>query len=304
MSGYDVIGDIHGHADVLERLLRTMGYRETRGAYRHRQRTVIFVGDLIDRGPHQLRTLQIVRAMVEAGSAQLVLGNHEFNAVAWATPDDRGGFSRPHTEKNRGQHEVFLAAVGEGSPRHREWIEWFTSQPLWLDADGLRVVHACWDEASMRTLGSDHLTDEIVTAASGSAPFESIEIVLKGPEIDLGRAYLDKDGNRRDAARLAWWDPGATTLARAALIPGGATTPGGDPFPPLPDDPIDIGFIQEPNSATPVLYGHYWRSGPEPRIDNPRAACLDWSVAKDGPLVAYRWSGERDLTDTNLVAVH
>jgi hypothetical protein len=32
---------------------------------------------------------------VEADSAAAVMGNHEFNAIAWATPDSEGGFLRP-----------------------------------------------------------------------------------------------------------------------------------------------------------------------------------------------------------------
>ena len=53
----------------------------------------------------------------------------------------------------------------------------------------------------------------------------------------------------------------------------------------------------------PVLYGHYWRSG-TPSVDvGGKSACLDWSVAKGGPLVAYRWSGESVLDAANLVAV-
>ena len=87
MAGFDIIGDVHGHADRLRSLLSLMGYKENRGAWTHPDRTAVFVGDLIDRGPGQLETLRIVRAMVEAGSAQIVLGNHEFNAVAYATVD-------------------------------------------------------------------------------------------------------------------------------------------------------------------------------------------------------------------------
>lgn len=303
MSDLDVIGDIHGHAQALETLLSTLGYHETHGAYRHPTRTVVFVGDLIDRGPDQLRVLEIARAMIEAGTARMVLGNHEFNAVAWATRNDDGNWCRPHSTKNRHQHDVFLAAVGEDSAIHAEWIRWFRSRPMWLDTGNLRIVHACWDTAAMTTLGTDTLTDDIVTAAPDTLLYEAAETVLKGPEIDLaGRVYLDKDGHAREAARLAWWDPEATTLARAALIPGGSTDEAGAPFPPLPDVPVDTGFIQAPG-ATPVLYGHYWRSGDTPHIDNPKAACLDWSVAKGGPLVAYRYSGEPVLDDANLVAV-
>ena len=88
MTAYDVIGDVHGHAGVLRGLLAKLGYVE-RGAYRHPERQAVFVGDLIDRGPEQLATLRIVRSMVDAGDTLAVLGNHEFNAVAWATRGTR-----------------------------------------------------------------------------------------------------------------------------------------------------------------------------------------------------------------------
>jgi hypothetical protein len=47
--------------------------------------------------------------MREAGTASAVLGNHEFNAIAWATPNDDGGFLRKHSEKNASQHAEFLS---------------------------------------------------------------------------------------------------------------------------------------------------------------------------------------------------
>jgi hypothetical protein len=61
---YDIIGDIHGHADKLEALLRTLGYRDTAGAWRHPTRKAIFVGDFIERGPAQVRSVQIQQAGV------------------------------------------------------------------------------------------------------------------------------------------------------------------------------------------------------------------------------------------------
>ena len=63
----DVIGDVHGYAEELEALLRTMGYAEVQGAYRHSERQVVFIGDLIDRGPEQLRTMKLARNMVDGG---------------------------------------------------------------------------------------------------------------------------------------------------------------------------------------------------------------------------------------------
>ena len=63
----DLIGDIHGHADELEALLKKLGYAVKNGSYAHPERTVLFVGDYIDRGPKIRETLDLVRRMVEAG---------------------------------------------------------------------------------------------------------------------------------------------------------------------------------------------------------------------------------------------
>ena len=107
---WDLIGDIHGEADALERLLGLMGYGETDGVYRHEQRRVVFLGDFVDRGPQQVRAVQIARRMVESGTALSVMGNHEYNAVCFATEDPAapGQYLRPHISKNLKQHAAFL----------------------------------------------------------------------------------------------------------------------------------------------------------------------------------------------------
>lgn len=70
-KNYDIIGDIHGHAEALRRLLQKMDYREDGGVFRHPDRQVIFVGDFIDRGPEQREVLRVARAMCEAARAGL-----------------------------------------------------------------------------------------------------------------------------------------------------------------------------------------------------------------------------------------
>ena len=127
MTGYDIIGDVHGCADKLTVLLKKLGYAHSDGAYRHpEQLQVVFVGDLIDRGVSQLEAVSIPRAMVEHGTAQMVIGNHEFNAVAFATRTaDDTEWCRPHNDKNRGQHQAFLRAVEFGSATHRSILDWF-----------------------------------------------------------------------------------------------------------------------------------------------------------------------------------
>jgi len=207
---FDVIGDIHGEFDKLASLLGVLGYSESGGIRRHPERTAVFVGDLIDRGPHQLETVCLVRGMVEAGAARCILGNHEFNAIAWVTPDpDRPGhFLRDHHKPgNRAQHQAFLDVV-EGTPRQKEITDWFRTLPLWLDLGGLRVVHACWHEESMvvlrPVLGPEQtLTDDAILLGSrqGHPVFEALEVVCKGPEVPLPEGRLLLGQGRQGPSR-------------------------------------------------------------------------------------------------------
>ena len=77
----DLIGDIHGHADKLEKLLLKLGYKKSNGVYAHPKRKVLFVGDYIDRGPKIRETLEIVKSMVDSNNAIALMGNHEYNAI-------------------------------------------------------------------------------------------------------------------------------------------------------------------------------------------------------------------------------
>jgi len=311
---YDVIGDVHGNADKLEDLLQSLGYISTpqpthpRGqpVWSHPNCTAIFVGDLIDRGPAQIRTVDIARAMVDAGAARMVLGNHEFNAIAWATadPDVPGEHLRRRTgsegRKNREQHERFLAEVGEDSELHHELITWFQSLPLWLQLDGgLRVVHACWDEDAMDVVGpmldaDGALTHDLIVAGSrrGSPEYDALETILKGPEIALPEThwYLDKDGHLRCNARFRWWDPDVSTLRNAAEMPPDAVGRDGLGLTTLPSTPLEPGLARPYTGTVPVVFGHYWRTE-NSVICSPAAACVDFSAGKGGPLVAYRWDG-------------
>lgn len=75
---FDVIGDVHGCRSELETLLSELGYASVDGVWRHPEgRRVIFVGDLVDRGPDSPGVLRIAMGMVQAGTAFCVAGNHD-----------------------------------------------------------------------------------------------------------------------------------------------------------------------------------------------------------------------------------
>jgi hypothetical protein len=263
---------------------------------------MIFVGDFIDRGPQQREVLRIARSICEAGSASAVLGNHEFNAIGWAAQSEDGGFLRSHSEKNKHQHARFLREIESDSSDHHEAIRWFKSLPVWLELPGLRVIHACWHEpsrAALRPFLDDRgcLTEAGLRQSyqHGTNAHAAVEILLKGPEQRLpeGIHFFDKEGHKREEVRLRWWDQDATTFRKAALGLEGREDE-------LPDSklPRDFRYLE----SKPVFFGHYWLND-RPRITASNAACLDFSVAKKGYLTAYRWSGERELTEDSLVSV-
>ena len=303
-KAFDIIGDIHGHAEKLIGLLKILGYRETKGAWRHPERSAIFVGDLIDRGPSQVATVDIVRRMVDAGTARCILGNHEFNAIAWATPDPDapGEFLRQHSRGgNRSQHQAFLSEV-EDQPLHAELIAWFKTFPLWLDLGDIRVVHACWNDAYIErlkpVLGSNNtLTDEMIVLSSreGHWALEVVEALCKGLEVDLpeGQFFHDKDGHIRHVARVKWWAPDFASLRNSTLAP--ASVLADMPDIPLPRDPRLTAY-----DGPPVFFGHYWLTG-APKLAGKKFACVDYSAGKGGPLVAYRWEGEQELREDRFV---
>ena len=307
---YDIIGDIHGQADKLHALLAHMGYRNRDGAYRHPYRTAIFVGDFIDKGPQQIESVMTVRRMVEAGTAQAVMGNHEFNAIAWHTPDpdlpgeylrQRGG---NWGKGNRKQHEAFLAEVEANPSLHKEVVDWFMTLPLWLDLPGIRVVHACWHDDYMKKLkphltATNQLTPELMVSASRSGRMEyiTVEGLTKGLEVRLpdGHTFNDKYGHPRRNVRIQWWKADATTYRELAIWSEEHREQ-------LPALPLGHDARSPYDNAKPVFFGHYWMKGAL-KTQTPTVACVDYSAADDGPLVAYRWDGETVLTNGNFQKV-
>lgn len=306
MTHYDIIGDVHGHAEELKKLLLKLGYRQCGYGFRHDERQVIFVGDFIDRGPEIAEVIQIARATVEDGYGHAVMGNHEFNAIAFHTrKPGSSGFFRERSVKNQNQHQATLNQLS--SLQMQDALAWFKTLPVALELDGLRVVHAAWQpndigviETALATLG--RFTTEFlkIACSQGTQLHQAIENVLKGPEMRLpdGVSIPDKDGHVRFDVRVRWHaDPTHLTLRQYAF---GASDL-------LPDGPapskVATGIEPYPESALPVFFGHYWLTGvPEPFA--PNVACVDYSVAKNGKLCAYQWSpGESTIRADRYVWV-
>jgi hypothetical protein len=313
LQSYDLIGDIHGQYDKLEALLRRLDYKPGRltghkksdvcylpSTWSHPEgRKVIFLGDYIDRGPRVRDVLRTVRGMVDAGDALAIMGNHEYNAVCYYTPDGQGGWLRPRTERNRNQTVAtrsFFEKTRLGFSEWPGWLQWMKRLPMFLDLGAIRCVHACWDATGIQQIAGKTLENEefLRQSATKMTPEHSvIENVLKGPEWPAteGNMFRDKEGTYRDTVRTRWWG------LREGLTIGDLAMPPGAMDDPMVVDPLLLqGVPHYRADEPPVFCGHYWMPPDAPKA--PLAhniACLDFSAGLNGPLVAYRWDGEQIL---------
>lgn len=335
--GFDIIGDIHGHARELEALLAKLGYEEKSGAYRHPEgRRVVFLGDYIDRGPGILRVLEVVRAMVETGNAYAVMGNHELNALHYAARDPLSTkadpYLRSHSDAHHRQCAATFAQLDAG--QIESWLAWMKNLPLWLklkDEAGqeLRFIHAAWNENDIGrfwkardadgkplltgSIDAPRLTPEgLMETGRRRHPVTkktSLAFLLKsslitGPEAALpkGQCYYDKEGTQRRAFRIRWWvKPGPETTLIDMMMAGRRsrmTLAGAGA-----DRPFRVDFTPYPVMG-PTFVGHYWLDPEELGPLTDKLACMDFSVARGGLLAAYRWEpGDQKLSKDRFVTV-
>lgn len=303
---YDIIGDVHGYASLLKKLLLQMGYQKSQNGYFHPSRKAIFVGDFVNRGPEIRKTIRIVRKMVENGNAMAILGNHEINCIIYYLKDKDGS----PLIKSPGKNFLSLyktinqfAAYPEEWKSHREWMR---ELPLFLDLGEIRVVHACWSDsaiASIKNMETEGLSRKNmfrkVHKKTKSEISKSVSILTKGIDFKMpgDLKIINNKGVSPRSFRLRWWEnsQGKTfeemSFESKFVLPGyeipQQIVPQNDPY--TTDAPI-------------VYFGHYCRHE-EPYIIKPNICCVDSCVAGTKVLSAYRWNGEKVLDANNLLQV-
>lgn len=332
----DIVGDVHGELEALRTLILRLGGDPDVGRL---ARPMVFVGDLVDRGPDSPGVVRLVRRLVESGQAACVIGNHELSILqndrkegnGWFFGDKDDGYQW-RDEHGQGHHLAFDSVLS--SPEERAEIRAFLDTlPLALVRPDLRVVHACWHEASVRAL-----PDRGLSSALADAVEREVDARLEAEGI-LSQAAEE----RRPWAALK--DPGARPDRHLpAEQARNARQQNENPFRVLTsglEKPIEPGthfFIggrwrfvarapwwEDYDDAAAVVVGHYWRRRDAPipgKADVFRAAspwhwagpggtvfCVDYSVGRrflhrafagSGPegaaggLAALRWP-ERQL---------
>lgn len=299
---YDLIGDVHGCAHALGRLLDGLGYRLQGGVWRHPRRQAIFLGDIIDRGPHIREALHLVHDMVDHQQAHCIMGNHEFNALGWymrAPPGSGREFVRDRSPRFARLLQETFQQFEHHAAEWQAFRDWFYELPLYLETERFRAVHACWDADVIARL-QPFLNDGRINPAllreaglPGSFICQAFDRLLRGTDMPLphGMTLTSEEGFVRTFFRTKFWEENPQTYGDVVFQPGGLP----DHAARLPLSPQQKSrlFLYGPDE--PLLFvGHYWRRGqPGPLRDN--LACLDYSAVKKGKLVAYRLDQETRL---------
>jgi bis(5'-nucleosyl)-tetraphosphatase (symmetrical) len=243
------VGDVQGCADELDALIERA---ETAWG---NEFALWLAGDLVNRGPDNLRVLERVRGLVEAGRAEVVLGNHELHllGVYWGqrklSPNDSVG------------------DVLDGPDVH-EWVEWIRRRPLVvageIEGQPFAMVHA--------SVGAGWSLETLLarSAAAGAR--------LAGPEEEARRflaADPAEDPVRDDLARI--------TRGRSADASSWSSRE--------PDAP-EGAWHHAWKAGSPtfgIVYGHWARQGlhVEPGLRGLDTGCVHHGRGRDGFLTAW-----------------
>lgn len=112
-----IVGDVHGCCRELEDLLDKADFRADK-------RQLVFVGDLINKGPDSLGVLELARRY----RALCVLGNHELAFLRYA--------------RKGGKHAGFNEILEQMGPNSYQWLRFLRDMPLYIETPTWMVVHA------------------------------------------------------------------------------------------------------------------------------------------------------------------
>ncbi|MEK6481707.1 metallophosphoesterase [Catalinimonas sp. 4WD22] len=295
---YDIIGDVHGEADKLHKLLTLLDYRPGGTGYYHPQRKAIFLGDFINKGGASKEALEIVRSMLAREAAYAVAGNHELYLIGFFHKHAHGEYIREHTEKNTSQHAPTFSSFGQDREALLDYISWMQTLPLYLELPGIRIVHAYWHQHSIDFIKQHYpqacLDDETLAAmVPGSEVSQAVEELLVGLKLPLPPSASDSP-----SFKTKWWRIGKThEYSELAIRPD--STLGN---PPISYESIHTEDYHYPEKDIPLFFGHYNLPG-KPRILAHNYTCLDFNLEDEPLLVAYRWDGEARLESDKLVYV-
>jgi bis(5'-nucleosyl)-tetraphosphatase (symmetrical) len=245
-----VIGDVHGCADALRRLLDAVYALDSTP-------DLVFCGDLVNRGPADLETLQLVLSL----GARTVLGNHDLLLLAiWFGV-------------RRGRRGDTVSELAE-EPGCEALVEWLISQPFAIETPHDIITHA-----GLHPSWSD--SEAIARSRQVSRALQrSPEAVLRSSWEFRGDPWDESaGGSRRTGDDLAMFTRARCLSETGAIDASHKGTPDTCPFGLVP-----WYALPHPRKLR-VVFGHWAAHGVGPVAG---AYCIDGACVWGGDLVAIR----------------
>lgn len=150
----DVVGDVHGLLDDLMALLEAAGWDVSTPVPSHPDdRFLLFLGDLVDRGPQSIEVLNYVRGIVAAGKGECLMGNHEVKLLKF--------IEQAHRHEGRwssyANAETGMALMARPEKERKSLETFLRTRPLYMvwPAANFVFCHADLTQFDpLRTLGS------------------------------------------------------------------------------------------------------------------------------------------------------
>jgi hypothetical protein len=327
----DIVGDVHGEIEALLALLARLGCDVERCTV---ERPVVFVGDLVDRGPDSAAVALLVRRLVEAGVAQLVLGNHELNLLHGSHKEGNGWFMHRaladswHDGK---AHVPFTSRISSADElRHIE--EFLRTLPVALESPELRVVHAAWAPSAIEVARRASSLEEFIRPLPVPLPPLDLEAAptykdLANPLVPVAfhPGLAEKEAAEQNSQPVKLLTSGPERPIAAGTAPAWLA----GKWRLLERDP----WWEHDEDERAVVFGHYWRRRPsatserKPNIfegidptawfgPRKQAFCVDYSVGYrlkarhyghdpriDHGLAALRWPERHLVFDDEATAI-
>ncbi|MBK6461488.1 MAG: metallophosphoesterase [Myxococcales bacterium] len=286
-----IVGDVHGEIEALDRLLERLAADAT-------PRTLVFVGDLVDRGPDSVAVVRRVAALIAEGRALATLGNHELNILLGDRKEGNGWFfGHPDHAQIEGAEVPFDSVPASPADRD-EVLELLRRLPLVLERDDVRVVHAGYSAATVARLPAEGDPAALSKAAEQAT---RADLAARGVPAAAAKERAELAGLRdqhvkpdRHLAAVAEEDSALQLRNPVKLLTSGAEVPV------APGEHFFVGgkwrFVcrdrwwREPVDR-PTVVGHYWRR---------RGAPVPGKVDVWDDVPPFAWSGDVFCVDYSV----
>lgn len=178
----DVVGDVHGLLTDFLKLVGRAGwtlYPEGRLRHADPERRLLLLGDLVDRGPHSLELLEIVRRAQADGLAECIQGNHELKLVNFVDTAEREGIPRWGSRSNA---ETGMKLMRMSKDKRDVLVDYMRNMPDCVVHEGVGVPPMAFVHGNVYDFNPDlSLKGDLVYGQTG--------ILRKGVSIDSDAIY-------------------------------------------------------------------------------------------------------------------